>query len=159
MKNKELFDKTVNILLEAYRNDTLQHSNCYACAVGNLVAANNGIEINHKVHEDCSRTLSWNDRGSMYESTEVTYNNWFVLWSPHARPTEELERLAIEEVLSTGYTLEECKKIEYAFENVSDDGGDDQYMLNGLLAVYDTLCDIHEVDRKEVEAGELVFTK
>ncbi len=40
MKNKSLYDKTVSILVDAYMNDTLQHGNCFACAVGNIVAAN-----------------------------------------------------------------------------------------------------------------------
>lgn len=45
MKNKELFDKTIGILVNAYLNDTLENANCHACAVGNLVATNCGYEM------------------------------------------------------------------------------------------------------------------
>jgi len=36
------FENTVDILVKAYINDTLEHNNCYACAVGNIVAHNMG---------------------------------------------------------------------------------------------------------------------
>jgi hypothetical protein len=42
---KPTFSNTIDILVKAYLNDTLQHESCSACAVGNLVShsmANHG---------------------------------------------------------------------------------------------------------------------
>jgi hypothetical protein len=38
------FNHTVNVLVKAYLNDTLRHNNCYACAVGNMIASANGFK-------------------------------------------------------------------------------------------------------------------
>ncbi len=37
MKNKEQFEKTVQVLVKAYFEGTLEHMDCRACAVGNIV--------------------------------------------------------------------------------------------------------------------------
>lgn len=47
MKRPELYQKTVDILVKAYFDDTLQHGNCYACAVGNIIAGNCGDDSNN----------------------------------------------------------------------------------------------------------------
>jgi hypothetical protein len=46
MNRPEVYHKSVQILYDAYFNDTLDVMvNCYACAVGNLIAGNLGMEI------------------------------------------------------------------------------------------------------------------
>lgn len=39
------FNHSVNVLVKAYLNNTLAHSTCYACAVGNLVADGIGTKV------------------------------------------------------------------------------------------------------------------
>src|SRR5690606_3039681 len=73
-----------------------------------------------------------------------------------AKLYNETAKLQIE---STGYTWQELAKVEYAFENSSNGSNDDEWMFNGLLAVYDVLCEIHEISKDEVKSGELVFVK
>jgi hypothetical protein len=46
MIKEPLYHKTIGILVDAYFDDTLQHGNCSACAVGNLVAAAKGCTPN-----------------------------------------------------------------------------------------------------------------
>lgn len=41
MKNKELFERTTKVWINAFLNGTLASGHCAACAVGNLVA--NGL--------------------------------------------------------------------------------------------------------------------
>lgn len=141
MKNKELFNRTVDILVKAYRNDTLQHMNCYACAIGNLVAHG----MNYEYNKD-------ND----FKYYQNAYFHFFYLLRNSEEGNKELGRQQIE---STGYTIEELNKIERAFERSDRGNSGDDWMLNGLLAVYDTLCEIHEVNKEEVTKGELVFVK
>lgn len=45
MKNQQLFDKTVSVLVNAYFNGYLNPVDCAACAVGNLVAG--GLNSNY----------------------------------------------------------------------------------------------------------------
>ena len=147
MKNKELFEKTVGILVNAYQNDTLRHSMCSACAVGNIVAANLKYTIN------TTWCFSW---------VEKPVNWWRVFMTSDGRQqitTIDYKGKAKEEIDSTGYTWKELAKIEYAFETASKGSNDDEWMFNGLLAVYDVLCEIHEVSKGEVKSGELVFVK
>lgn len=146
MKNQKLFEKTVGILVNAYRNDTLEHGYCHACAVGNIIAANCGIEDD----------LDWLEKTGDYPIT-----GWglvFTTGAGYQRINEsEYKGAAKFQIDSTGYSWQELAKIEYAFETAPKGNNDDDWMLNGLLAVYDVLCDIHEVDRSEVKAGEEVF--
>lgn len=53
MKNKELYQKSVDILLDAYNNRELAHGEPCGCAVGNLVRANCiGLKVRPSVPED-----------------------------------------------------------------------------------------------------------
>ena len=151
MKNKELFNRTVAVLVKAYQNDTLKHGSCRACAVGNLVAA--GCGINNIFDDD-----EWRIKAS-----DEDFRGWTNVFS-----TSRGEQLIMPEnyrgpakfqIDATGYTWQELAKIEYAFETAPKGDNDDDWMLNGLLAVYDVLCEIHEVDKSEVQDAKLVFVK
>lgn len=157
MKNQELFEKTVGILVKAYQNDTLMHGNCMACAVGNIVAANLGIC-------DIGSRLEWYKKAM---DVPDTCNGWPSVFM--TRLNSKKQRVDVEAMMrdeaaklqigSTGYTWQELAKVEYAFETASIGNNDDEWMFNGLLAVYDVLCEIHEVSKDEVKSGELVFVK
>ncbi len=148
MTNKELFKKTVNILVDAYRNDTLRHSSCCACAVGNIVAS------------ACSYTYkNVGEYGLMYADNYASWMHVFVTIRGEVQYIDpnSYEGEAKKQIDSTGYPWEDLAKIEYAFEMAPQGQSDDDWMLNGLLAVYDVLCEIHEVEANEVPIGREVF--
>ena len=152
MKKKELFEKTVGILVNAYRNDTLEHRNCLACAVGNIIAANCGIN-------DIISSAEWEEKTGGFGSLDWT--GWtkvfMTVGTKQSINMSAYKGVAKFQIDSTGYSWQDLAKIEYAFETTPRGNNDDDWMLNGLLAVYDVLCDIHEVNPTEVKAGEEVF--
>ena len=152
MKNKELFDRTVAVLVKAYQNDTLIHGSCCACAVGNLVAASCGIDDIFDVDEWNKKALGEGFVG--WHFVFITNSNGEQLIVP-----ENYRGPAKFQIDATGYTWQELAKIEYAFETAPKGDNDDDWMLNGLLAVYDVLCEIHEVADGEVQDAQSVFVK
>lgn len=139
------FNHTVNVLVKAYLNNTLQRSNCFACAVGNMIAdSNNYIYCNRK------GMLSWEKNNPEWQWVFVTISG-----EPE-QFTEEFnyKDLSKEQIDSTGYTWQELAKIEYAFER--NYKGEDP-MFNSLMAVVDVLADIHNIDLKEREKSKLLF--
>lgn len=146
MKNKELFEKTVNILVNAYQKNTLQHGQCSACAVGNIVAHNMGYVFYEIFPVWVKGSPYWADVFITALGGQTIYPEKYI---------DESKK----QIDSTGYTWQELAKIEYAFEMSSKGNNNDDWMFNGLLAVYDVLCKIHEVSKDEVTKGELVFIK
>jgi hypothetical protein len=140
MKNETLYNKTVDILVQAYFNNTLEHSNCFRCAVGNLVAAANGYStvphVNSWVQWPAIHLMS-----SDGDQSKSKYHN---------------EEEGLRQLRSTGYTEFETAKIEWAFEMASQKG---DYMFNGLMAVVDVLDKIHEVNANQTEATKKRFLK
>lgn len=146
MKNKQLYQKTVDILVDAYFKNTLEHTNCYACAVGNIIAANNNIGFmpatpEEKDHErniwSGAGTLSW-DRDYDFNSNLVSKLNR-IKYEDHP-----IDGLMLKHLKSTGYTVNELHKIERAFEEADRGKSGDEWMFNGLMAVIDILDEIHE---------------
>ena len=104
MKNKEQFDRTVKILVAAYLNNSLVQSNCHACAVGNLVAANLDIRYD--------QDLKWIGRQVAWSAVFVTLRYQIAQNKcPGAYAGE-----AKAQIDATGYTWQELARIEYAFE-------------------------------------------
>jgi len=140
-KNIELYKKTEQILFNAYFNGTLQHANCAACAVGNIIANNMGI----KIIPDTSFGLSWEG----YNPDEISA--WARLLT-----FDKWSNTAVKMIESTGYTQNELTRIEYAFEGVRyknwyKPNNIEDNMFNGLVAVLDVLKGIHELDSVEPE--------
>lgn len=136
MKNKELYDKTVSILVDAYMNDTLQHGNYCGCAVGNMIASNMGIQINNILKEDEDSEIEW------IGVSDTDASQW--LWLIYKDKSCLInERLALRQIRSTGYSVEEIYKIEKAFEG-SDRYYEEDEMFSGLMAVIEALDIIHE---------------
>lgn len=122
MNNEQLYNKTVDILVQAYFNDTLQHEDCTKCAVGNIIAATSSI-------------TDWTGFYIGYPSS-----SWYSLMHrSHGGVDDEIYR----QIERTGYTIDQLFLIEAAFER---HGGDehDHKMFNGLMAVIDVLDEIHE---------------
>lgn len=139
-KNLELYNKTVDILFQAYFDDTLVHGNCQACAVGNMVAANTGKKVRRfekgykGVGWDCGWTV-WQcvfmtDPGTLYQVKEPAF------YVGEAKF----------QIDATGYYWEDLAAIEYAFETADKGQSEEDYMFNGLVAVLEVLKQIHEID-------------
>jgi len=161
MKNKELFNRTISILVNAYLNDTLEHGQPCGCAIGNLVAANNGYSIQK------SERSNW----VFIEGARFRHAFWTEVQN-YGRKREKVYMddcydKGVKELLSTGYNTSETLLIEAAFESprltengtcIDDDSIDSTGYL-GLMSVVDTLMEIHEATTEEAEAAKLLFVK
>lgn len=135
MKNSELYNRTVNILVDAYFNDTLEHGNPCACAVGNIIAANMGKKIN-VVNPNFASKLGWDG-----EQIDAAY------WYSCINDAEHLlGPKTVAEINSSGYSVDEIIRIENAFESARFFGRrqDDEIMFQGLTNVIEVLDQIHE---------------
>src|SRR5688572_25079170 len=72
MKNKPLYHKTVDILVQAYFDDTLVSGHQCGCAVGNLVAANMGIRL---IKNDVETVLPEHFQGNDLTNLDKTLFN------------------------------------------------------------------------------------
>lgn len=141
---KATFDRTVGILVQAYLNDTLEHVNCHACAVGNIIAHEMGIKI-----IPCDPQIYFK-----HHKWETGSPEWYNIGK--CRPCREQEL--------TGYTAEELTRIENAFE--CRDNPEllcgtpcDEWMFIGLMQVVNVLAEIHNVDLSAKESAKALFVK
>lgn len=157
MKRKELYEKTVDILLDAYNKGTLLHFNCYACAVGNIIAANMGKEFVKDNSEEIMdfHKLYWEGYSS-YDNI-CSRNGSVSPWFAHMKHTNESQE-GLDQLLSTGYTIEELTSIENTFEKNShyDKGSN---TIGGLKAVLILLQEIHEGSDEQTEENNIKFEK
>lgn len=138
------FEKTVDILVKAYLNDTLAHDDCTKCAVGNLISAG-GYKFN-------------------FSPSDVDDTQWLIFLDRHVRRKGNISRrpndeLALSQISATGYSPENLSDIESAFEKCEYGATDDEWMFNGLMAVVDVLAEIHGIDLKQREEAKLLFQK
>lgn len=147
MKNKELFDSTVKILVNAYLNGTLVPGNCHACAVGNIIAARLDIKYN--------RHLKWIGRPVAWPQVFVTLGCQIAqVKRPWAFTGE-----AKEQIEATGYSWPELARLEYAFERARWGKTREERMFNGLMAVIEVLSQLHEMDESTQVAAKGLFVK
>lgn len=148
MKNPELFQKTVGILVKAYQNDTLNLVNCAACAVGNIIAANMGFICKPSIFSFLD-PVNNNVLDTLWGN--VIINEKFINYNDYVGKAKEY-------IDSTGYTPLELAKIEASFMNNSADfcGGE---IFNGLMAAVDTLMQIHEATTEEAQEAKELFVK
>lgn len=153
MNRPDLYNKTVNILFDAYFNDTLEHGNCYACAIGNIIAANRAYKL-LQCETIFDLKLYWEGFLPYHEITNihsVRFPKWFMLVRRSSNYRVEDIAVAEKQIADTGYNLEEVRKIENAFEDCDMGSSEEDYMFNGLVAVLETLKKIHEVEDNEEE--------
>lgn len=136
MNRPQLLAKTRQILFDAYYNDTLEHGNCHACAVGNIVAANMGIEV----VPGSSLGLLWKTDSPEWDMVFMTSRG-----IQRKTPVEYDSETPRAQIDATGYTWQELAKIEFAFETADHGNSEEDYMYNGLVAVLDVLDQIHDV--------------
>lgn len=167
MIREELYHKTVGILVAAYFNDTLIHGSCYACAVGNLVAANMGLGYKRSGHQSIFKKLIWVDGSNElpYPGDNPGAKGWGSVLSTNFGKDQTIDLddyrgLAKEQIDSTGYSVYELAQIENAFENASQCGSDEDRMFNGLISVVEALDQIHEnTDAQVKEESKKRFVK
>lgn len=150
------FDETVSILVKAYLNNQLEHRICTACAVGNIVAHHLGTK---------PRVLTTGNHGVVHDNyyfDDGTFMTWWNGCLGEHKPSEQQQL--------TGYTVEELNQIEIAFEFAEGapdfSGGmskdktmNETWMFNGLMAVVDTLADIHGINLEVKESAKAMFVK
>jgi hypothetical protein len=158
---KPTFEKTVDILVKAYLNDTLVHGNCAACAVGNIIA--------HALGTAPIRSSSHPTQFLWAEYDNGRSAKWYTLFVTSSKTLKQYINpiylaLASKEIDATGYTWKELARIEFAFESAPrtcswDDYTNDEWMFNGLMAVVSVLAEIHGVSLEEQESAKLQFVK
>lgn len=143
--NIEKFNETVSILVMAYMNDELRHQDCEACVVGNLCG---GSSLWRFLFMTC-------ETGTQAPTT--ISNIW--LRTLGFESVDELLSAANNLCLSTGYTVDQLAKIEFAFESTPKVEDEDEWMFNGLMAVVSVLAEIHGVSLDVSEDARKLFVK
>jgi hypothetical protein len=99
---EETYLRSVDILLDAYNNETLLHGNCYACAIGNLLHTN-----------------VWkHDFMTIGKNRQMSYRKYGINVSYGASGEVHITEYYLDDLYKEhGFTREEVMKIEYAFES------------------------------------------
>jgi hypothetical protein len=152
----EKFNHSVGVLVKAFLDDTLDHGNCGACAVGNLVA-------------DALNDKDFKVFGPMNLTGELVHGiGWAAVFCTTGKGRQLLipgqyKGDAKKQIDATGYSWRELARIEKAFELHNPDYTKtidiEEGMFNGLMAVVDVLADIHGVDLSVKESAKLQFVK
>jgi hypothetical protein len=134
------FHYTVNVLVKAYMNNTLQHWKCQACAVGNIVAEATGFIMT----PDNIMENEW---------------DWWGVVKPRFCVSDQRRDRGIKQIEATGYCIEEIARIEFAFERSDRGASEEEWNFNGLMAVVDVLAEIHGIDLTAKEEAKKLFVK
>ena len=187
MNRKKLYEKTVNILLDAYNSGKLMHGDCTACAVGNICGNNRlwsylFVTTSTKQYKEKPGFIRLRDpKGEVIEIKNeelpkyvnsgfsfgnvfyVTDNDYYTV-VPASLSYIEKKQKGLELIESTGYTLDELARIEFAFENsirntqegyehyTDEDPKKGQFI--GLTAVLNVLAEIHATPEKSTKANQ-----
>lgn len=136
MERKETFLHAFNALTRSYLDGTLFHSDCSACAVGNIMQQPALFKIFKQGKGYTPVNMRWYSQLINYRRSRSNYDD-----------------------LVCGYTFPEIDKIERAFENAEPYHGADPDGYKGLIAVLDVLFDIHKVQQQEGEPLRSAFLK
>lgn len=170
MNRPELYTHSVDTLYQAYFNDTLEHGNCEACAVGNILkeaSKKTGVP-NFRWNNLFVTVVETDEDGIVNHRQQVAGKGEVIASHPffgirpiravrkdHVRSLENAHKL----VAASGYTTEELARIEYAFETAPKGESKEDYMFNGLAAVLGVLKDIHQVEEGVAEEKKASFRK
>ena len=144
MNRPELYQKTVDLLLDAYNNNDLEHGDCSACAVGNICKGNTGWTFYFYTPKNGKQTKA------------------AAIFADDFRDKEDFEKI----FPTIGYTLEELAKIENVFEkSIKKDRvrltGCDKKLgqMIGLKAVFKLLKKIHSAEPQIEEVSKIRLEK
>lgn len=138
------FQHSVNVLIKAYMNGTLVHGSCHACAVGNLVADACGVAYRF------SDTIQLGIRPTYVDLIPEWDSVFTTVWGDQDVCLKAYKGESKRQIDATGYQWTELARIEKAFETAAYETkygpleGDAEF--NGLVAVFNVLADIHQVD-------------
>jgi hypothetical protein len=160
MKNETLYHRTVDILVQAYFNDTLEHDNCYACAVGNIVAANCGFVFEKDMRDEENRLMWKGFNGYGVIKLSIDDNATYFAIEYRSGNDVSMTPNIKHQIEKSGYSLRELSKIEKAFERASIGNSKEDWMFNGLMAVIEVLDQIHENNDTEIsQSSKSKFTR
>ena len=144
MINLEKFNHSVNVLLKAYLNNTLQFGNYCACAVGNLLADAVGAKL------VIVERINFKDKDIVWDNSVWTGSEWYA----------DDEGYGDDLILQSGYSKEQIIKIEKSFEKSRKHFGTnihDEDMFNGMMSVVDVLAEIHGIDLTIKDEAKALF--
>lgn len=139
--------RAIDTLLDAINNRTLAKGNCYACAVGNLVARGLGAEIENT--------------GIEFKSTDPDSDDWTLAFmtsnsGQSVFPAYFKHPKVVRCVGATEFSLEELMKIEFSFEQASeidalryDEHTDTEILadqIKGIEAVLKVMISFDDID-------------
>jgi len=156
MTNIEKFNDTVSILVNAYLNNELEHGNCAACAVGNIIASKRGV----KPVLSCEMVAN----GGRYRFSDGSFPAWIDVFITRTRFSKQIFVLdgyigeAKEEIDLTGYSVFDLAKIEFAFERALNQDTEER-MFEGLMNCVDVLAEIHGVPLTTTESAKQLFVR
>ena len=149
---KATFEKTVDILVKAYLNDTLEHGVCSACAVGNIcLAAGAKYSPPGAISPGDNSAWKW-----VLYTQNIDGEDFTQILQP--KNTDQYNE-GLKVIEATGYTVEQLAKIEWAFETANQGQSTDEYMFNGLMKVVNILADIHGISLEAKEEAKKMFVK
>lgn len=135
MKNPELFHRTVKYLIKALLNDTFDYGNCYACAVGHIVAGSMGLKVVKAYYE----SFKWVD----IKGKEIQSLWGWVFCGGHIWHIDHKEGL--KQLNSTGYSVGQLMQFEQEFR-IGSKRKQDEDLYAGVIAVIEVLHEIHQED-------------
>lgn len=158
MLREKLYYNSLNVLIRAYFKNTLKGGVCTACAVGNLIADACGfqvVEINvlDTNFNKVEKHLVWNNKNGKMISPDWNraFSTKFLFGIfPFQKYTPLNYRVFQEEIDSVGYTIDELRQIEYAFEKGYNKLFCSDRMFSGLCAVVKVLDKIHQNTDNEI---------
>jgi hypothetical protein len=157
--SKERFDKTVDVLVKAYLNGTIQPGNPCGCAIGNMIAAACGYKFERK-SRGCGDLTDWWE----WENDISEGFDWYLNLRPEKRKSHHIAGDVIKgshELSLIGYSLAEIDAIEKSFESAARPVFEDEDAAGfaGLLSVVDTLAEIDGISLEETETARKLFVK
>jgi hypothetical protein len=152
------FNHTINILVQAYVNNTLKKGDCRACAVGNILGTPrwSALFVTCSLEDGGKRQIT-----ALPGCVLINWANRIIQVPICALTEQDAKRIeeAREAIIASGYTIEELARVENAFELAPEGNNRDEAMFNGLMAVVDVLADIHGIDLKQKEETRKLFVK
>lgn len=141
MKNEQLYNETVDIILDAYNNGQLKYLDACGCFIGNIVAA--------RMNYSGKYAAAWLICASPISLRRLPHSGIFM---ESKMSVDEFRQLGFKQIESTGYTAEEVDRMEGAFEAAKhvkrDEDGNripyDNTGLAGMKAALKVLAEIHE---------------
>lgn len=154
------FHETIDILVKAYLNNTLEHHKCSACAVTNIIGHTGWTRFFVTIQTDEG------DNIIQHRADGETILIPSLFFGAYAVPVHEVPDHVIKEreagllaIESSGYSIDELARIEFAFETSDRGNSKDEHMFNGLVAIVDVLAEIHGIDLEQKEEAKALFVK